>query len=264
MTQGPTGSGGAVTAPPLGVVTGTVPPGEVYGGFGPAGAFQWRGACVGGCGGRPGCRADEPAPECSGCARKRHGITDGARTPWRPTVSLATPAAGATPARQQTPVPERWAVLRRATEVNPDDPALPRTVLRTLAAAARVPLRVFVAVAADAAGTVVASVSVRAPGVGYVVYERAEGGTWRFARGAVLAPRPRHRLPARLHLMRANVSRFTAALQGVEHEPPAAVEPPAPSPRGTCPGCGADVALTKAGAVYASHKCRSRAVEGRS
>jgi hypothetical protein len=65
--------------------------------------------------------------------------------------------------------------------------------------------------------------------------------------------------------MRANVGRFTAALAGVEYEPAtAAVEPPAPSPRGTCPGCGADVALTKAGAVYASHKCRSRAVEGRS
>lgn len=252
-------------APPLAHVTGAVLPGEV-GGFGPASAFQWRGACVGGCGGRPGCRAEEPQPECSGCARKRHGIVEGVRTPWRPTVGLAAPASARLPVPAIAPLAERWAVLRPATEVRADDPSLPRTVLRALAGAARAPLRVFVAVAADAAGNVVASVTVRARGVGYVAYERREGGAWRFTGGAVLAPRPQHRLPARLHLMKANVGRFTAALAGVEYDPAPALDtaPPEPKPRGVCPGCGAEVALTKAGAVYASHKCRSNAVEGRS
>lgn len=58
-------------------VTGTVEPGEAFGGFGPVDAFLWRGACVGGCGARPGCREESPRPECSGCGRLRHGVVDG-------------------------------------------------------------------------------------------------------------------------------------------------------------------------------------------
>lgn len=64
-------------APPLAEVTGAVEPGEAFGGFGPVDAFLWRGACVGGCGARPGCREESPRPECSGCGRRRHGVVDG-------------------------------------------------------------------------------------------------------------------------------------------------------------------------------------------
>lgn len=260
-------------APPLGICTGVVEPAEVFGGFGPVPGLvgAWRGACIGNCGGRPMCAAELPAPECSGCGRVRHRLpADTPRVPWRPAVhALGTDwrPAGSLPVPAAELLPDRWAILRPATEISPHDPSLPRTVLRSLIDSAP-GLRVFVAVAADAAGNVLASVSVRAPGVGYVVYERPEGGAWRYARGAVLAPRPRHRLPARLHLMRANVGRFTAALLGEEYDPTPVADVAesvrAAAARGTCPGCGAEVSLTKAGAVYASHKCQTRAIEGRS
>lgn len=376
-------------APPLGVVTGAILPPEVFGGFGPVDAFTWRGACVGGCGARPGCREESPAPECSGCGRTRHGLTDVApRVPWRPAVhalgayrllitasrtwddvatlravldgyadrygarlvvvhghcpdggdaiadawyverygreperhpadwSLHGRAAGpirnsamvstrpdeclaflrdgsrgtadcagkaeragipttrylyGQPTTNQLPVAASVAaatgptVLRPATDVRPDDPALPAGV-RRLVAVAPAGTRVTLAVAADADGVPVASLAVRMPGVGFAVYERrGEGGAWRFANAVAVAPRPRHRLPARAHLMRANVGRFTAALLGEEYDPTPTLDvaPPAPVPTGVCPGCDAEVRLTQAGAIYANHRCKSKTIEGRS
>lgn len=255
------------TAPPLGICTGVVEPGVAFGGFGPASAFAWRGSCVGMCGGRPMCAEDYPRPECSGCMRARHGVPDVLTSPWRPAVHALGIGFAPTAPRQEPDAPtvDRWAILRPATEVSPHDPSLPSTVRKLVESASGV--RVYAAVH-SAAGLIVASLSVRAAGVGYVVYERLEGGAWRFARGAVLTPRPRHRLPARPHLMRANVGRFAAALAGVEYDPSpvldvAELQRPTAA-RGTCPGCGAEVSLTKSGAVYASHKCQTKGVEGRS
>lgn len=255
--------------PPLGVVAGAILPPEVFGGFGPVDAFTWRGACVGGCGARPGCRAEEPAPECSGCGRARRGLTDVApRVPWRPAVhALGADWQPTAPLVSDSPSssPSTPSILRPATDVRPDDPALPAGV-RRLVAIAPAGTRVTLAVAVDADGAPVASLAVRVPGVGYAVYTRGESGAWRFSTAAVLAPRPRHRLPARLHLQRANVGRFTAALLGQEYDamPALDVAPPAPVPTGVCPGCGAEVRLTQAGAIYANHRCKSKTIEGRS
>ena len=256
--------------PPLGICTGTVEPGIAFGGFGPVDALMWRGACVGMCGWRPGTRPEGPRPECMDCARARHGLGDpyAPRGAWRPTVHALGAGFDGGVDRVERPVGDSFrrttathTVLRPATELSPHDPSLPRTVRQLVESAPGV--RVFAAVALGADGAILASVSVRAAGVGYVVYERPEGGAWRFARGAVLAPRPRHRLPARPHLMRANVGRFTAAMLGEEYDP-TPVEPREAAAKGRCPGCGAEVSMTKAGAVYASHKCQTRAIEGRS
>ena len=259
------------TAPPLGICTGTVEPGVAFGGFGPIDAFSWRGSCVGMCGWRPGARPEGPRPECMDCARARHGLGDpyAPRGAWAPAVHALgagfVPVNG--PVKQPVVQPvNRPVVLRRSTELSPHDPSLPASVRRL--AELRLGTRVTLAVASDATGGIVASLAVRAPGVGYVVYERPEGGAWRFARGAVLAPRPRHRLPARPHLMRANVGRFTAALLGEEYESTPVLDVAEPvraaAAKGRCPGCGAEVSMTKAGAVYASHKCTTKAIEGRS
>ena len=262
-------------APPLGICTGTVEPGIAFGGFGPVDALMWRGACVGMCGWRPGTRPEGPRPECMDCARARHGLGDAyvKRGPWRPTVHALGAGFDGGVDRVERPVGDSFrrttathTVLRPAVEVSPTDPSLPAGVRRL--AELRPGTRVTLAVAADAAGGIVATLAVRAPGIGYAVYRRAEGGAWGFSGGAVLAPRPPHRLPARPHLMRANVGQFTAALLGQEYDPNPVLDVAevqrAPTPKGRCPGCGAEVSLTKAGAVYASHKCQTRAIEGRS
>lgn len=261
-------------APPLGICTGTVEPGVAFGGFGPVSPFMWRGACIGGCGWRPGCAEEYPAPECLDCARARHGLGDAylKRGRWAPSVAPERwswrPWNRPVTEPVNLPVKPPVTVLRPATELSPHDPSLPRGVRQLVELADADRARVTLAIACDADGRIVASLAVRVRGVGHVVYERTEGGAWRFAGGSVLAPRPRHRLPARMHRMRANVGRFTAALLGREYDPTPVLDVAEPvraaASKGRCPGCGAEVSLTKAGAVYASHKCQTRAIEGRS
>ena len=243
--------------PPLAHVTGTVEPGECFGGFGPVDAFLWRGACVGRCGARPGVRADGPAPECSGCARARHGITHagGAIGRITPVPARILPGELDEPRREPMPptrpdVPKIYdiTVLRPAVEVSTGDPSLPRAV-RALCGAAST-ARVFAAVISRQ-GVVSASLAVRVPGVGHGIYERPEGGSWEWSRGVLDRP----------HLRRCNAGQFAAAVAGAEYVPPA---PREPAPKGSCPACGAEVSLTKAGAVFKSHKCGTKTVEGRS
>ena len=251
------------TAPPLGICTGTVEPGVAFGGFGPSAdiASQWRGSCIGGCGARPYSREESPTPTCLDCMRARHwpqghssGVPIGKWHPtvaperwsWRPWNRLVVEPV-AQPVKR--PVKRPVTVLRPAVEVSPHDPSLPRSVRQLVEL--RPDTRVTLAVAADTAGGVVASLAVRAPGVGYAVYRRAEGGAWGFSGGALVAP----------HLRACNAGQFAAALRGVEYVPPA---PRELATKGTCSGCGAEVSLTKGGAVYASHKCQTRAIEGRS
>jgi hypothetical protein len=364
-------------APPLAEVTGAVEPGEAFGGFGPtsASAVTWVGACVGNCGRRPGCRPDSPRPECSGCARTRHGIThdagaigtigpvparvlpgeldvpyrvlvtgsrtwddaatiarvlDGIRArignrmvvvhghcpdggdaiadawalanlprpperwpaPWaqlgksagprrnlamvasRPDETVAflrDPVTGrgaqhcATASeragipttryiygepRQQPDAAPTARVLRPATVIDSGDASLP-TAVRGLLKLAGPAARVTAAVAARADGSIVASLAVRVPGIGYAVYTRGEDGAWGTA-GAVLADP---------HLRAVGVTRFAAALSGVEYVPPA---PRPAAAKMECPGCGAEVSVTGAGVIYKSHKCKTGGTEGRS
>jgi hypothetical protein len=245
-------------APPLAHVTGTVEPGEAFGGFGPVDAFLWRGACIGGCGARPGCRAEESAPECSGCGRARHGITgDGSARGivgpvlarvlpgelGRPTTPPIDPSNGPSPIGPQ--------VLRPAADMDPADAGLPSAV-RGLLKLAGDGARVTAAVAARPGdGGIVASLAVRVPGVGFAVYTRGEGGAWATAGAVLVDP----------HLRRIGVTEFAARLAGVEYAPPAPRPPAAKAP---CPGCGAEVSVTKDGKIYASHRCRTGGTEGRS
>lgn len=235
-------------APPLGICTGVVEPGVAFGGFGPASAFAWRGSCVGGCGGRPMCAEDYPRPECSGCMRTRHGVTDVLTSPWRPAVHALGAGFVPTPPRRSpdaAPTVSTTAILRPATEVSHVDPSLPRSV-RTLAEL-RPGTRITLAVHA-VAGLIGASLAVRAPGIGYAVYVRLEGGAWAF-KSAVALGRV------------ANVGQFAAALRGEAYVPPA---PRPPAELGQCPRCEAEVRLTKDGAIYASHRCTMKTIEGRS
>jgi hypothetical protein len=243
----------------LGHVTGAVEPGEVFGGFGPVpGAITWRGSCVGRCGARPGCRADEPAPECSGCGRIRHGITHdgGAIGRIGPVPARILPGELSPPVHPPPPPPASGPqILRRAVEVGHDDASLPSAVKGLLKLAGPA-ARVTAAVAARPVGGIVASLAVRVPGVGFAVYARGEGGGWETA-GAVLA------VP---HLRRVGVTEFAAALAGTEYVPSA---PRPPAKKTKCPTCGAEVSLTKDGKIYKSHKCRMsgtfrQMVEGRS
>lgn len=241
----------------LGHVTGTVEPGEVFGSFGPVDAFAWRGSCVGGCGARPGVREEGPAPECSGCARARHGITHagGAIGRITPVPARILPGELDAPYRVLEPTPPSYpaaltspiTVLRAATEVSTTDASLPRAVraLCELAPGARA----FAAVISRD-GVVSASLAVRVPGVGHAIYERPEGGSWGWSRGVLDRP----------HVRRCNAGQFKAALAGAEYVPPV----PRAVRKGPCPKCGAEVSITAAGAVYASHKCTSKTIEGRS
>lgn len=250
-----------VIAPPLAHVTGAVELAEVFGAFGPASALTWVGACVGMCGSRPGCREECPAPECSGCGRARHGITHDGGAIGRITPVPARVRAGELGSVQQQVEPRMQqqsavAVLRPAVDISPTDPSLPAAVagLLQLAAVHGHHARVTASVAARGAG-VVAALAVRVPGVGCTVYERT-GDSWTFANATLAVP----------HLRRANVGQFRAALSGAEYVPPALR---AAAPKGPCPGCGAEVSLTKDGAVFKSHKCRMsgtfrQMVEGRS
>lgn len=241
--------------PPLAHVTGTVQPGEVFGGFGPVDAFTWRGSCVGGCGARPGCREESPQPECSGCGRRRHGITHaGAVGRIVPVPARILPGeldGGGGQSRSPVPfqrTPATTTVLRPAVEVGADDASLPAAVRGLVQLAPHARLTAAVAVRD---GAVVASVAVRVRGVGWAVYERGEDGAWGFAGGALVVP----------HLRRCNVGQFKAALTGEEYVPPAPREPI----RGCCVKCRAEVSITAAGAIYANHRCgTSKAVEGRS
>jgi hypothetical protein len=246
-----------VTTPPLGHVTGTVEPGEVYGGFGPVpGAITWRGSCVGGCGARPGCRADEPAPECSGCGRARHGITHTGGPIGRigpvPARILPGELGQPTPPPVSPPKDTRVTigphVLRRSVEVGHDDPSLPAAVKGLLKLAGPA-ARVTAAVASDWRG-IVASLAVRVPGVGFAAYHRSEGGGWNTA-GAVLGTP---------HLRKVGVTEFAAVLAGAEYVPPAPREPI----RGCCVACRAEVSITADGKIFKSHKCKTTKVEGRS
>lgn len=245
-------------APPLGHVTGAVELAEVFGRFGPASALTWLGACIGMCGARPGCREDSPAPECSGCGRARHGITHdggaiGRITPVPARVRPGELGAAGQPVRQPVvePVKQPATVLRPAVDISPQDASLPGPVVGLLQLAAAHGHRARVTGSAGARnGTVVVSLAVRVAGVGYAVYERTGEG-WTFGNAVLLAP----------HWRRANVGQFQAALRGEAYVPPT---PREPAPKGPCPSCGAEVSLTKAGAVYASHKCGKRATEGRS
>lgn len=244
-------------APPLGHVTGAVEPAEVYGGFGPVpGAITWRGACVGGCGARPGCREEEPSPECSGCGRRRHGITHTGGpigrigpVPARILPGELTQLDAAVQPLSRGHVPP-ITVLRRAVEVSHDDASLPAAV-KGLLKLAGPRARVTAAVAARRIGGVVASLAVRVPGVGFAVYVRHEGGGWASENAMLIAP----------HLRAVGVKEFAAVLAGVEYVPPAPRPPAAKVP---CPGCGTEVSTTKDGKIYASHKCKINKVEGRS
>jgi hypothetical protein len=175
--------------PPLAEVTGSVEPGEAFGGFGPVpGAIIWRGACVGGCGARPGCRADEPSPECSGCGRARHGITGdgGAVGRITPVPARILPGELGRPlARQQPDAAPTPHILRPATVIDPADASLPSAV-RGLLRLAGPAARVTAAIAARPDGGIVASLAVRVPSVGFAVWTRGEDGAWGTA-GAVLA-----------------------------------------------------------------------------
>lgn len=238
----------------LGHVTGSVELAEVYGGFGPVpDAITWRGSCIGGCGARPGCREEEPAPECSGCGRLRHGITHAGGPIGRigPVPARVLPSElGAPTASQLPPAPELSAtqVLRSGVELTHDDPSLPPSV-RSLLPSCPPGTRLTAAVAHDDAG-VLASLALRMPGVGWGVWRRAEGGGWGFSDGALLTP----------HLRRANVGQLTAALADAEYVPPAPREPI----RGCCVACRAEVSITADGKIYKSHKCKVNKTEGRS
>jgi hypothetical protein len=241
-------------APPLAEVTGSVEPGEAFGGFGPVpGAIIWRGACVGGCGARPGCRADEPSPECSGCGRARHGITGdgGAVGRIMPVPARILPGELGRPlTRQQSDAAPTPHILRPATVIDPTDASLP-TAVRGLLRLAGPAARVTAAVAVRPDGGIVASLAVRVPGVGFAAYTRGEDGAWGTA-GAVLADP---------HVRKVGVSEFAARLSGVEYVPPA---PRPAAAKAECPGCGAEVSVTGAGVIYKSHKCKTSGTEGRS
>jgi hypothetical protein len=243
-------------APPLGHVTGAVELPEVYGDFGPVpGTINWRGACVGGCGARPGCRADEPAPECGGCGRARHGVIGdgGPIGVWRPVVARVLPGElGPTTANPRPAAPALATaplILRRAVEVSHDDASLP-TAVRGLLRLTGPAARVTAAVAARPDGAIVASLAVRIPGVGYAVYTRGEDGAWETAGAVLAAP----------HLRKVGVTEFAAILAGVEYVPPA----PRETIRGCCVACRAEVSITTDGKIYASHKCKVNKTEGRS
>src|SRR5688572_3868672 len=245
-------------APPLGHVTGAVEPAEVYGGFGPVpGTITWRGSCVGRCGARPGCRADEPAPECGGCGRARHGITHaggpiGRITPVPARILPGELGPSASPATDPPSSPSKPApqVLRSGVEVGHDDASLPAAVKGLLKLAGS-GARVTAAVAARPDGGIVASLAVRVRGTGFAVYTRGEDGGWSTAGAVLLAP----------HLRAVGVTEFAAALAGVEYVPP---PPRPPATKTTCPGCGGEVSTTKDGKIYASHKCKVNKTEGRS
>jgi hypothetical protein len=236
----------------LAEVTGAVEPGEAFGGFGPVDAFLWRGACVGGCGARPGCRAESPRPECSGCGRRRHGVADGPHGVIGPVPARILPGELGQSTTAVQPLSRGLApqILRPATVIDPGDASLP-TAVRGLLKLAGPAARVTAAVAARPDGGIVASLAVRVPGIGYAVYTRGEDGAWGTA-GAVLADP---------HLRAVGVTRFAAALSGVEYVPP----PPRPAAaKAECPGCGAEVSVTGAGVIYKSHKCKTGGTEGRS
>lgn len=238
--------------PPLAHVTGAVEPGEAFGGFGPVDAFLWRGACVGGCGARPGCREESPRPECSGCGRRRHGIVDGAyHGVIGPVPARILPGELGPPMTPPTTPPTvRPQVLRPAADMSADA-GLPSAV-RGLLQLAGDGARVTAAVAArPGEGGIVASLAVRVPGVGFAVYLRGEDGAWK-ATGAVLADP---------HLRRVGVTEFAARLAGTDYVPPAPRPPAAKAP---CPGCGVEVSVTGAGVIYKSHKCKVSGTEGRS
>jgi hypothetical protein len=246
-----------VIAPPLAEVTGSVEPGEAFGGFGPVpGAIIWRGACVGGCGARPGCRADEPSPECSGCGRARHGITGdgGAVGRITPVPARILPGELGRPTANPRSVTPELAVgrqvLRPATVIDPTDASLP-TAVRGLLRLAGPAARVTAAVAARPDGGIVASLAVRVPGVGFAAYTRGEDGAWGTA-GAVLADP---------HVRKVGVTQFAARLSGVEYVPPA---PRPAAAKAECPGCGAEVNVTSDGKIYKSHRCKVSGTEGRS
>lgn len=242
--------------PPLAEVTGTVEPGEVFGGFGPVDAFLWRGACVGGCGARPGCREESARPECSGCGRARHGITHDGGAIGRILPVPARILPGELDARNVArvlPLPAGSIgpqVLRPAAVMDPADASLPSAVKGLLKLAGPA-ASVTAAVAARADGVVVASLAVRVPGVGLAVYTRGEDGAWDTAGAVLAAPQ----------LRRVGVTEFAAVLAGVEYVPPA---PRPAAAKVACPECGAEVSVTKDGKIYKSHKCKTGGTEGRS
>lgn len=244
--------------PPLAVVTGAQDIAPVHGGFGPSpDPFLWQGACYT-CGKPVACVAELAAPECVDCMRTRHGIVDRPIVDRNrvvpPVIAAILPGERARALLPPSNLSRASAVtiLRPAAELSLTDPALPGGVRALLSAAASAghPCRVTGAVAADERG-VVATVAVRVPGLGYAVYRRRDGGAWAFSAGAVADP----------HLRPVNVGQFVAALMGVEYVPPAPRELAA---KGACPTCGAEVSLTKTGAVYASHRCKINNTEGRS
>ena len=200
------------------------------------------------------------AAERAGIPTTRYLYGQPVKQPGRPVSAPALPSSYlyGQPVKQPVaePVKQPVAVLRPAVDISPTDPSLPAAVagLLQLAAAHGHHARVTASVAARGAG-VVAALAVRVPGVGCTVYERT-GDSWTFANAVLLAP----------WLRRANVGQFRAALSGAEYVPPA---PRAAAPKGPCPGCGAEVSLTKDGAVFKNHKCRMsgtfrQMVEGRS
>jgi hypothetical protein len=252
-----------IIVPPLAPVLGLPYLADAHGGFGPSsapGEFLWRGACIG-CGAEVGCTAGYPQPECSGCGRARHGISD-RPYPHRPGPSLPAvspaprpaavePLPGKSPNLSKTPRNGQPVILRPAARLSPADPALPGGVVRLLATCIEHGRRATLtaAVAADDLG-VVASVAVRVAGVGYAVYRRREGDGWKFGNAVVADP----------YLRPAGATHFETVLRGEAWSPPPKVER-APAPKGTCPSCGAEVSLTKDGRIYASHKCK-RAIGG--
>jgi len=181
----------------------------------------------------------------SGCAR----VAERAGLPVQRFI-YGEPQVSASPSSN----PSTVTVLRPATTLQLDDPALP-SAARRLAVAAQDhgwAATLTAAVAADDRG-VVASVAVRVSGLGYAVYRRrpdaADG--WGFESGVVADP----------YVRKVNVGQFTAALMRVPYVPPAPVER-APAVKAPCPGCGAEVSLTALGKIYASHRCKT--TEGRS
>lgn len=243
-------------APPLAPVAGQRDLAVAAGLGGGAGALLWRAACYG-CGAVVACTPLHPQPECTGCGRARHGVIDrpppprGTRIPPTHSALGPSPTPSTTPPTSPSKTPSPVTVLRPSAPIAPDDPAMPGGVRRLagLAAAEGWPVSVTAALASDAAGAV-ASVALRVRGLGYAVYRR-RAGAWEFFRAAVADPVVRP----------VNVGQFEAALLRLPYTPP---QPRPPASKVLCPTCGAEVSLTAAGKIYASHKCQSKTTEGRS
>jgi hypothetical protein len=147
------------------------------------------------------------------------------------------------------PVNEPVVVIRAAQPLADDDLSLPGPVRRLvgLARDAGWQVQLTGAAAQDRRGLIV-SVALRFPGRGYAMYARRDGA-WAWRGGHLVG------------VGAVNVGRLEAAIAGGVYAPP---PPRPPAQKVPCPGCGREVSLTKAGAIFKGHKCATTKVEGRS